>query len=333
MDRVTWDESSLRPSSGAPIRGACARSTKFGGVLFSVALLFSMSPASAAEQDRVRMPVVVSFSILADWTSGIGRDRIEVTTLAGRDSDAHIYRPSPVAARALAGARLVIINGLGLEGWLSRLIQASGSKARVVESAEGVKLYARDGYPGSRPSADPHAWHDVRNARIYIDNIKTGLCLADPGECDFYSKNAAGYDAELSRLHEWIKASLAHIPRRHRVVVTPHDSFNYYEHAYGVSFRAPTGYSTESEASAADVARLIREIRTSGARALFVENIADRRLIDQIGRETGLRPGGTLYSDALSSVAGPAPTYIKMMRHNTSTIASALERNHGEQRH
>ncbi len=302
----------------------CSKSART--VLAVTVLTFAPTPATQAD---TRIPVVVSFSILADWAKRIGGDRIRVTTLVGKGSDPHVFRPSPAAARAVAGAQLVIVNGLGFEGWLSRLIDASGSKATILESAAGVKYKSVERPAGAREPVDPHAWHDAQNARVYVDNIRAALCRIDAAECHYYSANAAAYDLELRRLHQWIKTALNRIPKGLRSVVAPHQSFAYFGHAYGVRFHAAKGYSTESEASAADVAALIREIRASGAGALFVENIADPRLITQIGRETGLDLGGTLYSDALSDLTGPAPTYVRMMKHNTSTIVSALEQKGG----
>ncbi|MCC6301396.1 MAG: metal ABC transporter substrate-binding protein [Gammaproteobacteria bacterium] len=283
------------------------------------------APMASSAKDAV--PVVASFSILGDWVSEVGGDRVSVVTLVGPDGDAHVYQPTPADARAVAGAKAVFINGLGFEGWFTRLIEASGSRAVVVNASEGIEAIAgeeEEAGESSHGAVDPHAWQSVPNALLYVGNIRDGLCRIDAAGCPVYRENAARYGAALEELDMEIRAVLGRIPTAKRRIITSHDAFGYFAHEYGVEFLAPQGVSTESEASAADVARIIRQIRDDGAGALFVENISDPRLLEQIGRETGLKPGGRLYSDALSEQGEPAGTYLDMMRHNVSTIAAAL---------
>lgn len=281
------------------------------------------APMASSAKDAV--PVVASFSILGDWVSEIGGDRVSVVTLVGPDGDAHVYQPTPADARAVAGAKAVFINGLGFEGWFTRLIEASGSKAAIVNASQGIEAIEGEEEGGSPHGAvDPHAWQSVPNALLYVGNIRDGLCRIDAAGCPVYRENAARYGAVLEKLDMEIRAALGRIPTAKRRIITSHDAFGYFAHEYGVEFLAPQGVSTESEASAADVARIIRQIRDDGAGALFVENISDPRLLEQIGRETGLKPGGRLYSDALSEKGEPASTYLDMMRQNVSTIAAAL---------
>lgn len=278
------------------------------------------------------LPVVVSFSILSDWVHQIGGARLNITTLVGPDSDAHVYEPSPIDARAVAGAKLVFINGLGLEGWMARLIAASGSEAPVIATIEGVDtipVNANGGMPTKRQNdehapQDPHAWLSVKNALVYVRNITAALCAIDAGGCPQYTANSDRYLARLNDLHHEIKATLAGIPKSKRNVITLHDAFGYFSKEYAIRFLAPLGMSTEAAASASDAARLIDQIRAEQISGLFLENIADTRLLEQIARETGITPGGKLYSDALSSPKGPAGTYIDMMRHNARTLARTM---------
>jgi zinc/manganese transport system substrate-binding protein len=278
-----------------------------------------------------KLEVVASFSILADFAQEVGNDRVAVTSLVGPDGDAHVYEPTPRDVQKVARARLIVVNGLGLEGWLNRLLEASGSRALVVEASTGVApLTAVEHAHESgedhdhHDAVDPHAFQDVRNAIIYVGNITQALCTLEMSECAYFRGNAERYIERLKALDREVRTAIETIPPARRRVISSHDAFGYFDHAYGVRFLAPEGVSTDAEASAEQVARLIEQIKAEKASALFVENISDRRLIEQIARETGLEVSGVLFSDALSAKDGPAGTYIDMMRHNVKTLAEAM---------
>jgi zinc/manganese transport system substrate-binding protein len=255
----------------------------------------------------------------------VGGDRIALTTLVGPDGDAHVYSPAPADSRKLAQAKLIVTNGLGLEGWIARLIASSGSKAAVVEAAKGVNaLRAHDEH--AHGGFDPHAWHDVANAKVYVINIRDALMATDPAGSEDYRARAAAYTEKLDLLDKDVRAAVAAIVPERRKVITTHDAFGYFRAAYGLEFIAPQGVSTEAEASAKDVARIIRQIRAERIPAVFLENVSDPRLMDRIARETGARIGPKVYSDALSAPDGPAGTYIAMMRHNIRAFGEALSR-------
>ena len=267
-------------------------------------------------QDRLN--IVASFSILGDFAENVGGERVSVTTLVGPDGDVHVYAPAPADAKKILDARLVIINGLGLEGWLPRLVQSAGSKATVVTASQGVaprKL-------GS--DADPHAWQSVADAKIYVANIRDALVAADPAGAATYRANAERYLAKFDALDREVRDAIAQIPEARRKVISTHDAFGYFAAAYGIEFIAPQGVSTESEVSARDIAGIITRIRAGRIPAVFLENISDPRLIRRISAETGARIGGTLYSDSLTGEKGDAPTYIDMVRHNIRALTSAL---------
>lgn len=266
--------------------------------------------------------VVATFSILGDMVRQVGGDRVHVTTLVGPDGDAHVYQPTPADARAVAGAKLLVVNGLGFEGWIDRLTEASGYKGRVVTATAGVE--PRGMADHDHGEIDPHAWQSLANARIYVRNIADGLAAIDPAGAEIYRSNAARYMKEIDAVEAQVREAIDSLPVERRKVVTSHDAFGYLSAAYGIEIHAPVGFSTEAEASAGDVARLIRQIYKEKIPAVFVENISDRRLLDQIVRETGAQIGGTLYSDALSKADGPAGTYLGMMRHNIRTLVAAL---------
>lgn len=298
------------------------------------------------------LKVVASFSIIADFAKNVGGDRVDITTLVGPNGDAHVYEPKPADAVAVGAADVVLVNGLQFEGFLQRLVEASGTKAPIVELTKGGEVLknaedehhhdeaeeghdhdAEEGHEHAQEEGhghhhhgefDPHAWQSVHNAEVYVKNIAEAFCAADAAGCDTYKANAEAYGDKLEALEGEIKAAVAEIPEDKRVIITSHDAFNYFEHEYGLKFLAPEGVSTESEASAADVAALIKQVREDKASAIFVENITNPRLIEQIASETGIKVGGTLYSDALSDESGPAATYIDMMKHNVSTIKGAI---------
>lgn len=301
-------------------------------LMAALAAILASSPALAAD----RLPVIASFSILGDMVARVGGDRVSITTLVGPDGDAHVYEPTPNDVKAVARAKLLVVNGLGFEGWMDRLAEASSYKGPVTVASTGVvprQMTEEGNHDGVEASADhdhdhkgvdPHAWQDVANAVIYVKNIAAGLDAADPEGKPTYEANAAAYIAELEALDAEARTAMTALPAERRKIITSHDAFGYFGAAYGLALFAPEGVSTESEASASDVARLIRQIREDAIPAIFVENIKDRRLVDQIAAETHAVVGGELYTDALSASDGPAPTYVGMIRHNIGTLTEAL---------
>jgi len=285
-----------------------------------VGLLLSFLALAAPLRAQERLDVVASFSILGDFVRNVGGDRVSLTMLVGPNADVHVYAPSPADAKRIADAKLVVVNGLGLEGWLPRLVQSAGGKATIVVASNGVAPLKRGA------DADPHAWQSVGNAKIYVANIRDALATADPADAAMFRANAARYLAELDALEADVRAAVAKIPPERRKVISTHNAFGYFAEAYGITFIAPLGVSTETEPSARDIAAIISQIRREKIPAVFLENMSDDRLIARIAAETGARVGGTLFSDALTDEKGDAPTYIAMVRHNIRALTSALER-------
>lgn len=288
-------------------------------ITLGAALLLGLT-ASAQAADKVK--AVASFSILGDMVKQVGGDRVEVTTLVGPDGDAHVYEPTPADAKNLAAANILFVNGLGFEGWMDRLEKSSGFNGKTVVASTGVT--SRQMVENDKKITDPHAWQSLENGKLYVANIRDGLIAADPEGKAEYEANAAKYLDALTQEDEAVKAAMAKLPPERRKIITTHDAFGYFGAAYGLEVIAPEGVSTESEASAKDVAKIIRQIRAQHIPAVFVENITDRRLLDQIANETGSKIGGTLYTDALSPPEGPAPTYLDMFHHNLEELTQAL---------
>jgi zinc/manganese transport system substrate-binding protein len=292
-------------------------------ILLAFAVLLGLSSGADAA-GKVR--AVASFSILGDMVKQVGADRVEVATLVGPDGDAHVFSPSPADATMLASADIFFVNGLGFEGWMERLEKSSGFKGNVVTASNGLKPRTMIEEEGGEKEtiADPHAWQALANGKLYVANIRDGLISADPAGKAVYDANAAIYLDALAKEEGAAKEAIAKLPPERRRIITSHDAFGYFGAAYGLEIIAPEGVSTESEASALDVAKIIRQIREEKIPAVFIENITDHRLLDQIARETGAKIGGTLYSDALSGPDGPAPSYLDMFRHNVGALTAAL---------
>ena len=283
--------------------------------------------ATAAQAQPLE--VSTSFSILGDLVRQVGGERVKVRTLVGPDEDAHAFQPRPSDAREIGAAALVVVNGLGFDDWMLRLARAGGFKGEVVVASAGIDTLAmaRDEHGHGHDhgkAVDPHAWQDVANVRRYVANIADALAKADPAGASAYLSNAERYDGALKALDAEIRAAFAALPAERRKVVSSHDAFGYFGRAYGIRFLAPVGVSNNAEPTAQGVARLIRQLKAEKVPAVFIENVADPRLIERIRSESGARVGGTLYSDALSTAAGPAPDYLQMMRANLNALRTAL---------
>jgi zinc/manganese transport system substrate-binding protein len=268
------------------------------------------------------MKVSASFSILGDMVKQVGGDRVEVFTFVGPNGDAHVYEPTPADAKELTESKILFINGLGLEGWMTRLEKSSGFKGTAVTASKGVA--PRKMVEDEKTITDPHAWQSLANGKIYVANILDALIAADPDGKAAYQANAQKFLDGIAAMETTVKEAIAKLPADRRKIITTHDAFGYFGAAYGMEFIAPEGVSTESEASAKDVAKIITQIKKEKIPAVFLENVTDSRLLDQIAKETGAKIGGTLFSDALSPPDGPAATYLDMFRNNIQTMSQAL---------
>ena len=290
---------------------------KRSGIILALALGLVAQGAMAKT-----LNVVSSFSVLGDMVQQVGGEHVHVDTLVGPDGDPHTFEPSPKDSALLSKADVVVVNGLGLEGWLDRLIKASGFKGELVVASTGVKTHMLD--EDGKAVTDPHAWNSAANGALYAQNILNGLVKADPQDSAALKATGERYIGQLNEVDGWAKKQFDGIPQAKRKVLTSHDAFGYFYRAYGVTFLAPQGLSSESEASAAQVAALISQIKADGVHTWFMENQLDPRLVKQIATATGSRPGGELYPEALSKPGGVADSYVKMLRHNVELIAASM---------
>lgn len=285
--------------------------------LILLPLAIAVLPTSAQQQHPLR--VVASFSILADLLQNVGGNAIDVSTLVGPDADAHVFEPRPADAKRLAHADLVVVNGLGFEGWMDRLVRSSGYQGPITIASAGITPRRF----GKEP--DPHAWQDLAHTRRYVLNIRDALIKIRPANTAYFEQRAAQYMDRLTALDNELRNVFATIPLEQRRVMTSHDAFGYFGAAYGIEFLSPQGMNTDSEASASTVAQLIDQIRRLGVRAVFAENMTNPRLVKRLALEGGVTVGGKLYSDALSKPGTEADTYIKLFTHNAKAIAAALK--------
>jgi len=288
--------------------------------LFSVVLVVGLALTALPATAQDKLKIVASFSILGDMVRQVTGELAGVTTIVGPDADAHVYMPNASDAKAVANADVIFLNGLGFETWSDTLIKTSGTKAEVFVATTGISPLKVEG------EIDPHAWNTLTNGVVYVTNIADGLSSADPKNTATYKANAKAYSARLMALHTRATAELNKLPEGARTVVTAHDAFGYFANAYGLNFLAPVGVDTDAEPSAKALAKLIDHLRKVGAGALFVENISSPALVHQIARETGIKIGGRLFSDALSERGGPATNYEKMFEHNLGTLIAALQK-------
>ncbi|MDP5112063.1 MAG: metal ABC transporter substrate-binding protein [Burkholderiaceae bacterium] len=295
-------------------------------LLTTMVLLGAAVPVMANEP----LHVVASFSILADMVKQVGGPHVQVSSLVGPNSDAHVFDPTPADAKRLAAAKLVVVNGLGFEGWLNRLVKSSGYKGPVLTASKGVKTIPMaesdhgHGHSHSHAAPDPHAWQSLLNARQYVENIRVALSAAMPAHSADFQSRATDYLKQIDALEKSTQARIAAVPMERRRVITSHDAFGYFARAYKFTFYPLQGLSTASEPSAADVVRIVNEIKKNKVTAIFAENISDPRVLERVAKDTGAKIGGTLYADALSAPGTQADTYLKMFELNVSTIVSGI---------
>ena len=303
-------------------------------------LLQAIVPGAGRAQGRADGPlrVVASFSILGDMTRQIAGDRVALRTVAGPNVDAHTFQPRPSDAEALRGAGLTVRNGLGFDSWFDRMLRSANWRGAAVTATEGItplRMAAHShghshggaGQPqGGQPRTvpDPHAWQDLRLGIRYVRTIGAALAAADAANAAAYAEAVEAYAARLTALDAWVRAEIATVPEARRKVVTSHDAFGYFGAAYGIRFLAPQGVSTEAEPSAAEVGRLIRQIRNEGITAVFMENMGNPATLQRLAQEAGVRVRGRLYADALSAPDGSAATYEAMFRHNVGLLVPAM---------
>ena len=288
----------------------------------------ALCAATTASMAADKLPVMASFSILADLVRIVGGERVAITTLVGPDEDAHVFEPKAIDVKNMLQTRLLVVNGLGFEPWAQKLVKAAGYKGQTVVASQGIAartLHADKGR--THAETDPHAWQDPTNVVIYVRNIAAALSKLDPGGALSYQNNSDAYVKELQTLDVWAKGQFAALSADKRKVITSHEAFGYLAAHYQLRFMAPQGVSTEAEPSAREVARLIKQIQREKIRAVFVENMSNPKLLAQLAKDAGVTMGSSLYADALSGPDKPGSTYLKMMRHNVTQLMTGMRKN------
>lgn len=288
------------------------------GLLVSSGVAVGFSAAAAAKT----LNTVASFTVLADIVKQVGGDHVNVKSLVPPNGDPHEFEPSPDDAKSLKEADITFISGEGLEGWFEKLVTASGYQGKPIVVSNGIKTRTME--EDGKTITDPHVWNSPVNVKVWVANIEKALISADPADAADFKANAKAYSQNLDALNTYAKSVLDTVPKDRRKILTSHDAFGYFGREYGVTFLSPVGLSTETEASAADVAKLIDQIKAEKVKTYFFENSNDSRLVTQIAKATGAQPGGELYVESLSKADGPAPTYEKMFRYNVDQLSKAF---------
>jgi zinc/manganese transport system substrate-binding protein len=295
--------------------------------IFAVAALLLAGPAGAED----RIPVVATFSVIGDMLANVGGDHIGVKTIVGPGGDCELYQPTPADVATVASARTIFMNDLNeeFEPWLEPLLKQSLFKGTKIVVTRNVRtLTAEEEHPVSGrqlPAAiDQHAWLDPRNGVIYVRNIAAALARLDPAGAADYRAHAAAYTRQIQAVDDWARREIAAVPAGKRRVLASHDSLEYIANAYGITLLAVNGWTNKSEPSAAELAKLARQIRAEHVNALFLDSITDSRAMQRIAGETGAVIGGTLYGDSLSPAGGEADSYIEMLRHDVSTLKAGM---------
>lgn len=282
------------------------------------ALLWA-APAAKAQEDAPL--VVASTSVLADMAAVVGGNLVRVQSIVPRGSDPHRHEATPADARLLAGADLILENGLMLEGWLAKVIVNSDTRARRAVLTEGITPITSDAYPDAM---DPHAWMTATNGMVYIKNIRDALVELMPAHEQEFDFNYRYYKRQLEDADAAIRQEIGRIPAQQRVLITSHDAFRYYGNQYGLRVESVLGTSTDADVRTADVIRLNKTIAAYRIPALFVEVAINPKLLRQVAQDNGIAIGGHLFSDSLGEAGGEAGTYLDLLLYNTATISAAL---------
>lgn len=295
----------------ATLLGACGQQTG--------ATSTAGAPPAPALATPPAVPVMATFSILADIVREVAGDAAAISTLVGADTDAHHFEPSPTQMAAIGRARLLVRNGLGFEGWMDRLVEAGSFSGRVLTATDGVEpIEARPGRP------DPHAWQSHAAVSAMAATVARGLTTEIPAAASLIAGRLADFQARAADGQARARAALAPVPPEQRVVIVPHASFGYMGRELGIRFIPLGSLAPDRQPGAGRLARLVRGVRSSGAAALFTDNVSGDSLLDQVARETGVPVAGRLYSDALSGPDGPASGILALLAHNSQAIAAAL---------
>jgi ABC-type Zn uptake system ZnuABC Zn-binding protein ZnuA len=294
-------------------------------MLLSAGIVVHSNSRANSRAQPSSLVVVATHSIVGDIVQNVARDRVQLGTLVGPNSDVHDYQPVPEDLRNLGRATIVFENGFGLEPWLERTYTSSGSQAsRIPVTANVMPLLVTEGPEAGEP--DPHFWFNVTHVMSAVEVVRDSLSHVDPANADAYRANANEYVRELRELDSWIRDQVSVLPAERRVLFTSHDNLGYFARRYGfrIGGSALASISTVAEPSARQITALVTEIRNTGVPAIFPESVSNPALMDRIASEAGVRLGPTLYTDALGDPNSEGSTYIKLMRYNVSTIMSLI---------
>ena len=294
-------------------------------LLLLTTLFFSTLFFSFAQDNHPK--IIATASMIADMAQNIVGDKFEVTTIVPIGKDPHTYEPTPSDATMVAHAKVVLKNSLTFEGWLEKLIDNSGTKAKVITVTEGIDVIESVAYANS---ADPHAWMSASNGLKYVENIKNAIVAFDVANKDYYEANYTAYTKKLKGLDEYIKTQVSTIPADQRILITSHDAFQYFGRRYDIRLESILGTSTDAQAQTSDIVRLNKVIKENNVPAVFIESTVNPKMLQQLANSNDITIGGSLFSDSIGDKDSDAPTYYDMLKYNTDVIVKALSRKKGD---
>ena len=276
-----------------------------------VCIILSLAISLSLIAQNKEFKIVASASMIADMAENIiaGEDET-ITTIVPIGGDPHLHEPTPNDAKLVANADLILINGLTFEGWIDKLIESSGTKAKVVTVTDGLTPISSDDYQNA---TDPHAWMDVSNVHFYIKNIKDALVEMRPENKEMYEFNHGVYTQTLNELDTYVTTQIQTIPEAKRILVTSHDAFKYFGRRYGIRLESIIGVSTEAEAQTTDIVRLNKVIKESGIPAIFGESTINTKMLEQLAEGNDIQLGGKLYADSLGPKDSDGGTYVCLL--------------------
>ena len=296
-------------------------------VTLTLAALFLAGCGSAPQSGEDTFSVLASTSFLADIAQNVAGDRVQVETLLPLGADPHAYQAAPSDVSKIANSDVLILNGLEYEHFIEPLLENAGGEHLIITATDGLtpNQIESEEQPGEMVG-DPHMWLDANRVIRYVENIRDGLSQADPEGAETYKANASAYIEQLTELDQWIWEQVQTIPAERRLLVTNHEAMGYFaeRYAFTVVGSILPSFSSEAGVSAQEIAAAIESVKSSGAPAIFLGEVENADLADQIASETDVKVVNTLYLESLTDGA-PAPTYIDMMKHNVTEIVNALK--------
>jgi ABC-type Zn uptake system ZnuABC Zn-binding protein ZnuA/ABC-type Mn2+/Zn2+ transport system permease subunit len=304
--------------------GSRTRGVALAGAVGAVLLI---AGCGGSGSDSGNVSVVATTTQIGDFAREVGGDKVDVTQILAPNTDPHDYDPRPDDVTNTADAKIVLENGDNLDAWMGKVVDDSGSDAKVIDLGAGVPVKLPGESSGPEASRyDPHWWHDPRNAEAAVREIATQLSAIDPKDKATFAANAAAYEAQLKALDSGIAQCFESVPASDRNLVTDHDAFGYFANRYGIQVVGAVipSQTTQAQPNAQDLSDLADVVRSEHVKAIFPESSLSPKLADTIASQTGATADHTLYGDTLGPTGSTGDTYLKMEAANANSMVEGF---------